>query len=145
MERLRFMLSILALVLAASFASSCGASSSNQQAPIAPAGLQYITVSPATADAQDYPDGQVPFLATGHYTNPPHTVTPQTAAWVACQQDGPTTTEVSVTQAGVAQCASGATGTYSINAWDISNPTCNIINACGIVCTLVGTAQLTCP
>jgi len=139
MEKLRFTLSFLALVLAASLASSCGANQGQGQ-------LQSITLSPATADAQDYHDGQVPFIATGYYVNPSHTVKPQSATWVACQQDGPITTEVSVTQGGVAQCAIGAAGTYSINAWDTDKIEPCAINTCGILsCAIVATAQLTCP
>ena len=137
MEKLRFMASFLALVLAACLASSCGTGQGQ---------LQSISLSPATADAQDYPDGQVPFTATGHYVNPTHTITPQSATWVACQQSGPITTEVSLSQGGVAQCAIGAAGTYSINAWDTNKIEPCAINACGIlVCAIVGTAQLTCP
>jgi hypothetical protein len=137
MEKLRFMLSFLALVLVASFALSCGAGQGQ---------LQSITLSPVTADAENYPNGQVPFTATGRYVNPPYTVTPQSATWVACQQNGPITTEVSLTQGGVAQCAIGAAGTYSINAWDADKIEPCAINACGIlVCAIVGTAQLTCP
>ena len=140
MEKLRFMLSFLALILTASLASSCGASSHGQNP------LQSITLSPATADAQDYPNGEVQFTATGHYVDPPHTVTPQSATWEACQQNGPITTEVSLTQGGVAQCAIGAAGTYSINAWNSDKIEPCAINACGIlVCAIVGTAQLTCP
>jgi hypothetical protein len=144
MKKLRFTLSFLALAVAAFLASSCGSSNAMNQGPIAPPGLQSITLNPATADAQDYPGGQVPFTATGHYINPLHTVTPQTATWVACQQNQPTT-EVSVTAKGVAQCASGATGTYSVNAWDVGDPECLAVNACGTSCTIAGTAQLTCP
>ena len=141
MEKFRFGLSFLALVLAASFALlSCGSGSHSQ--------LQSITVSPATADAQAYPDGEVPFTATGSFIHPSRTVTPQSANWVACQQNEPTTA-VSVSQGGVAQCASGATGTYSIKAWDtLISPgvlNCPSTNACGGGCTVVGTAQLTCP
>jgi hypothetical protein len=139
MEKLRVMASLLALVLAAYLASSCGTGQGQGQ-------LQSISLSPATADAQDYPDGQVPFTATGHYVNPTHTITPQSATWVACQQSGPITTEVSLSQGGVAQCAIGAAGTYSINAWDTNKIEPCAINACGIlVCAIVGTAQLTCP
>ncbi len=141
MERLRFILSFLALVLAACLALSCGASQGQSQ-------LQSLTLSPASADAQDYPNGQVPFTATGYYSNPSHTVTPQSANWVACQQNEPTTA-VSVSQGGIAQCVSGAAGTYSINAWDtLISPgilNCPATNTCGEGCTVVGTAQLTCP
>jgi hypothetical protein len=70
MEKLRFMLSFLALVLTVSFtAVSCGTNSPSQ--------LQSMTVSPAAADAQSFPNGIGPFVATGVYVNPPRTVTPQ--------------------------------------------------------------------
>ena len=51
----------LVLLLAAPFTLSCGAGQSQ---------LKSITLSPATADAQAYPDGQVQFTATGYYVNP---------------------------------------------------------------------------
>ncbi len=137
MERLRFTLILLGLVLISSFALSCGAGSKGQQGQ-----LQSITLSPATADAQDYPKGQVPFIATGVYINPAHKVTPQSAHWGVCQQNAPTD-EASVTTGGIAQCASGAVGTSTVFAFDMTN--CNAITACGGGCTVVGTAQLTCP
>jgi hypothetical protein len=141
MEKLRFTVCFVALIIATSLALSCGASQNQNH-------LQTITLSPATADAQNYPDGQVPFTATGHYINPSQTITPQTANWVACQQNVPAT-EVSVSTTGVAQCTKGATGTYSITAWDDLNipgiANCPATNACGGGCTAAGTAQLTCP
>ncbi|HXM09460.1 MAG TPA: hypothetical protein VN946_05890 [Terriglobales bacterium] len=141
MEKLRFTFSFVAMIAAASLAMSCGASQEQSQ-------LRSITLSPATADAQNYPDGQVPFAATGHYVNPSQTITPQTANWVACQQNAPTT-QVSVTTSGVAQCTKGATGTYSITAWDTVNTpgtvNCPAMTACGGGCTAAATAQLTCP
>jgi hypothetical protein len=90
MEKVRFALSFLALVLAASLALSCGANQNQNQNQ-----LSSMTVSPATADAQNYPDGEVPFIATGVYVNPTRKVTPQLASWNACQQNAPTT-EVSL-------------------------------------------------
>jgi len=126
-------LATLALVMAA---ASCGAGSSGAGQ------LQSITVNPASADAQNYPNGEVPFEATGHYVDPSHTVTPQAANWVACSQNAPTS-DVSVTSSGVGQCASGAKGTYQINAFVMTN--CLAISACGGGCTVVGSAQLTCP
>ncbi|HKM47704.1 MAG TPA: hypothetical protein VJX69_08950 [Terriglobales bacterium] len=135
MNKLRFMLPLLALVLAASFALSCGASSHG------PGQLQSITLSPATADAQE-----AQFTATGLYVHPSYTVTPQSATWGACYQGAPTT-DVSVTTGGMAQCASGATGTYTVFAYDVPNPSCeSFSDACGGGgCTIVGAAQLTCP
>jgi len=131
MKGLRFVLSFLALILVASMALSCGASQR-------PGQLQSITVAPAAADAQ------AQFTATGYYINPSHTVTPQPANWGACYKGAPTT-DVSVTMDGMAQCASGATGTYTVFAFvAIAGQTC-ALNACGVGCTIIGTAQLTCP
>jgi len=131
MKALRFVLSFLALILVASMAVSCGSSQR-------PGQLQTITVAPAVADAQ------AQFTATGYYINPSHTVTPQPANWGACFQGAPTT-DVSVTTNGKAQCASGATGTYTVFASvAIGGQTC-AVNACGGGCTITGSAQLTCP
>jgi hypothetical protein len=141
MEKLRFALSFLTLLLAACLALSCGAGQSHSQ-------LQSLAVNPPNADAQSHPYGDVPFIATGYYNNSNHTVTPLSANWVACQQNAPTN-EVSVTTSGVAHCASGANGTYSINAWDVPTGSgvynCSVITACGGGCTIEATAQLTCP
>ena len=137
MQELRFMLSFLVLILATFFAASCGSRQGQ---------LQSITLNPASADAQAYPNGQVPFTATGYYVDPSHTVTPQPATWSACFQGIPTT-DVSVTTEGVGQCASGASGTYSIFAFDPSGKMCTDVpvGPCGAQCGVVGTAQLTCP
>jgi hypothetical protein len=141
MKKLRFVLSFAALVLAASAALSCGSSQGQSK-------LQSIAVSPATADAQSFPDGEVPFTATGNYVNPSHTVTPQPANWAACQKGLPTT-DVTVTSSGVAKCAGGAVGAYAINAWTVSTGPgtygCTAMTGCGGGCTIEGTAQLTCP
>lgn len=130
MKKFRFAFSFLALVLAASFALSCGSGQGQ---------LQSITLSPAAAAAQQQ------FTATGSYVHPSHTVTPQPACWGACQQNVPTT-EVSVTQGGMAQCGGGATGTYDVFAFVTVNQVCTLPqNQCGGGCNVVGTAQLTCP
>jgi len=153
MEKLQPMLFSLALVMAASFALSCGATPTPPPlscgASLAPSSgggnpatePQSITIIPATADAQDCPDQQVQFTATGHYSSAPFTVTPQPATWSACLQHAPTS-EVSVSATGLAQCATGADGTYTILAVDPGN--CLAVGPCG-VCDVVGTAQLTCP
>ncbi len=153
MERVRFTLSFLALALAASLASSCGASSSNLSRGTTPPNpgqgqgqLQSITLDPATADAQAYPNGQVPFTATGYYIDPTQTVTPLLAMWGTCYQEE-STNEISVTETGVAQCAPGAVGTYTVWADDppFPNIECLAMTACGGGCFIAGTAQLTCP
>jgi hypothetical protein len=140
METLQLTLFSLALVLAASFALSCGTSSQSHDP------LQSITLTPATADAQDYPNGQVQFTATGNYIDPSRTVTPLSATWGACFENA-STSKVSVTAGGVAQCAPGAVGTYTVWANDPpqSSVECLAITACGGGCFVAGTAQLTCP
>jgi hypothetical protein len=139
MERLPLALFFLALPLAASLALSCGTSQNKDP-------LVSIALTPATADAQDSPNGQVQFVATGYYINPSRTVSPLTAAWGTCYQEV-STQEISVTAAGVAQCAPEAVGTFTVWADDppLPNAACNAITACGGGCFVAGTAQLTCP
>ena len=140
MQSLRFLLSFLALLLAASLALSCGASSQGQDP------LQSIALSPATADAQNFAGGEVQFIATGNYINPTRTVTPLSAHWGTCFQNA-STNEISVTSAGVAKCAPGAVGTFTVWADDPPFPSvnCLAITACGGGCFIAGAAQLTCP
>jgi hypothetical protein len=137
MSKLWLALCLLGLFLVSLLALSCGTSS---QGPTGQ--LQSITLMPAMADAQDYPDGNVPFVATGIYADPPITIAPLTASWGVCQKGLPTVF-ASVSTTGVASCASGAAGAYQVFAFKPTN--CTAINACGGGCTVVGTAQLTCP
>jgi hypothetical protein len=133
---------ILACVLlsAAMFIAGCVAGNpGNRQ-------LESLSVSPATASANG---SAVQFTAAGYWSSAPITVMPQSANWGACTSDG-ATTEVTVSANGLASCASGATGTYMVFAWDPDyggvGPVCNAINACGGGCGRVSaTAQLTCP
>jgi hypothetical protein len=37
--------------------------------------LQSVSLTPASADAQNFPNGQVPFVANGTFNNPPSPVT----------------------------------------------------------------------
>ncbi|HUB19859.1 MAG TPA: hypothetical protein VL990_14555 [Acidobacteriaceae bacterium] len=106
--------------------------------------LQSISVSPLSATAQGQP---VQFTATGHWSAAPLIVTPQSASWGACA-NGLSTTAVTVSSTGLAQCAGGAKGTFSVFAFDPplgAGVSCNAITACGGGCTISGTAQLTCP
>lgn len=143
-HRFVFVLWITFLALAACIALACGSSGRK---------LQSITVTPSSADARNYPDGKVPFLATGHYTMSPMSVMPLQAGWGAAsatQVIGPPTDAVSVDATGVAQCTAGASGTYNVAAWmnvpyhgpPILCPASLYGDSCSSV---VGTAQLTCP
>ena len=147
MPRYAFFLWFVSLMFAAWIALACG---SRQ--------IQSITLSPASADAQDYPDGKVAFVATGYYNSPPTVVTPLQANWGAAAerlvngveiftpQDGAVTVDTN----GVAQCAAGATGTFAVGAWiDLvvfGNPPCASFAFGPASCrTVLGTANLTCP
>jgi hypothetical protein len=140
MKNFRLPLCFSLLVLAAVLTLSCGTSTTRS--------IQSVTISPASANAQNYPDGQVPFSATGYYNTMPSPVTPQTATWGACYQNA-ATTAVSVNSSGVAQCASGASGTYTVWAYVIQQGqgACpQYLTACGGGgCQVTATAQLTCP
>jgi hypothetical protein len=130
------------LLVAAAITLACGSSS-----PHIP---QSVTVSPATADAQSYPGGQVPFTAIAYYNTMPSPVTNAAATWNECLQGGGPSEGVSISTSGVAQCMSGATGTYTIYAF-VPDPTfrgeCSGSSLpCGGTCGgVVGSAQLTCP
>jgi hypothetical protein len=110
-----------------------------------------LSVSPAAADARDYPGGQVQFVATGTYQTAPVTVSPLQANWGVIQS-GEETTEVSITANGLAQCGSDAAGVYTVGAWVLLFATpppvsCDVATPFGNPCgdSILATAQLTCP
>jgi hypothetical protein len=110
--------------------------------------LESVSLSPSTAEANGSP---VQFTATGYYTTQPATVEPLAANWGACYQDQ-STTAVTVSDNGLAQCASGAVGTYFVWAWVEQGGACGgtgtvPANPCGGAgaCQVTGTALLTCP
>ncbi len=83
-------------------AAGCGTSS--------PRGLLSVSASPASADAKDFPNGQVRFIPTGTYNKAPTTVTPQpVSAWLV-NPNGIAT----INQNGLATCVTGQAGTVTI-------------------------------
>ncbi|HKF03518.1 MAG TPA: hypothetical protein VKB49_14470 [Candidatus Sulfotelmatobacter sp.] len=141
MSRYTFLLWIFTLVVAGWITLACGNS---------PRRIQSITVSPATAQAQSYPNGQVPFVATGYYNSAPMTVTPLQANWGAAAGTLPANGAVTVDSNGMAQCAAGVSGTYSIGAWVNlpvnGTPPCPSFAYGAASCNhVLGTAKLTCP
>jgi hypothetical protein len=93
--------SILLLLLAVETAA-CGAGS--------PRTLQSVTVSPLTADAQNFPNGQVQFTATGVFNRAPMRVTPFPVAWLT---SSPSIATID-SNSGLAQCVPGQSGTVTI-------------------------------
>lgn len=108
-------------------ANGCGSGAARQ--------LKSISVTPASADAQTFPNGQVQFTALGNYTEPP-SQSEITASWSVME-----TNLATISQSGVGQCVAGASGLATVKA---STPApCS-----GTGCTaalLSATAQLTCP
>jgi len=151
MPHFRLVVSLSLLGAAASLA--CGTSRSDAHL------IQSLTVSPTSADAQNYPGGKIPFAATGHYNTAPMTVSPLKANWNPYAEQiwngsvtyVPANGAISVDSSGVAQCAATASGTYAVLAWTIQDP--NLSGGCGSMnsfgepgCNVVqGMAQLTCP
>jgi len=137
----RFGLSVFFIaVLAIATTLACGSS---------PRILQSVSLTPPTAGAQGSP---VQFTATGYFNQQPSPVKLLTANWGACYQNQ-RTAAVSVSADGLAQCAAGAVGTYTVWAvaqrgGDSCGPAGTIpANPCGGAgeCQVTGAAQLTCP
>ena len=98
--------------------------------------LQSISVSPASADAQSFPNGQVQFTVVGTYSQPPSPSPATSSQWLLLEPGIAT-----ISQSGVAQCTPGASGVVTVKA--IAPAPCR-----GTGCTaamLSGTAQLSCP
>ncbi len=140
----KYVPSILFLaILAIAITMACGSS------PAPAYMLQSINLSPPTADAQGSP---VQFTATGYFNQQPSPVRLVTAQWGACYQNQPTTA-VAVSADGLAQCAAGAVGTYTVwtvaqRGGDNCGPAGSVpANPCGGVgeCQVTGTALVRCP
>jgi hypothetical protein len=102
--------------------------------------LQSMTLSPANADAQST-QGKVQFTATGTFSKAPSPATvpfvsPYTGTWATSD-----TNIATITQAGLAQCVSGAAGTVTITAITSTN------SASGpkMSTAVSSSAKLTCP
>ena len=106
--------------------------------------LQSISISPSIADAQSSPNGQVQFVATGHYNRAPMSSSPLPVLWGLLPgmsgQAGAT-----ITQSGLAQCAQGASGSFSVATWAPADPNISIGQLSSAKKAVVGTAVLTCP
>jgi hypothetical protein len=138
----RLPLLIASLSFIALIALSCGSFAPAPTSINNPGIPNLITIAPAVADAQNYSQAKVPFVATGYFPTPPSPVSPLQATWGVCHQSTPTK-EVSISDIGVAKCETGASGTYSVFASRVT--TCDAITACGGGCQITGYATLTCP
>lgn len=130
----------LGLTLCALVLISCGSNYANSNRF-----LISIAVTPATADAQNFPNGQVVFTATGTFSQQPSpALVPPTAPYSG-QFFVDTTLTNHVIAAIVAsgsgtatvQCVSGMSGTVEVGAIASANN--------GTSTTVSGVAQITCP
>ncbi len=142
MRKLGLPFLIASLAVVAAIAVACGTFAPAPTSINNPGIPNLITISPTVANAQNYSGGDVPFIATGYFQEPPSPVSPLQAEWGVCYRNSPTS-DVSITQAGVAHCQSGASGDYSVFA--SRTTTCLAITACGGGCQVSGYATLTCP
>jgi hypothetical protein len=114
----------------------CGASSRR---------LQSISVTPATADAKNFPNSQVQFTATGTY-NDGSTSSSLSVRWSIDNPFAPPPlpTGISLSGSGLAACT-GFVGTVSITATAPVDPSLPISAMTMSTQNVSGSAQLTCP
>ena len=105
-----------------------------------PRELQSITINPPTADASTFAGGQVQFIATGHYSKAPTTISPVTVLWSVYKPPLAT-----IDQNGVAQCSVGTTGQFTVLAYAPSEPVLPISKLSASKKPVLGMAQLVCP
>jgi len=133
------------LITAAVFVTNCG--NSHQ--------LKSVSVTPATADAKDFANGQVQFTAAGTFSNPPSpvTLTSQQVTWcygglatagtpMAGRCAGNIAQFATVDQNGMAHCAPSFQGTVYILA---GTESVSMMPDGGAQLKVYGSAQLTCP
>ncbi len=111
--------------------------------------LQSVAMAPASADAQNFPNGQVSFAATGAFSKPPSPVqlTSNDVTWCVGSNSGRCVGNINpgatVDQNGLAQCVPGFTGTATVLAGTGSFSNMNPDG--GSQLKIFGAAQLTCP
>jgi len=130
---------ILAAALSAAVLLSCATSNANDDRV-----LTSISVTPLTADAQAFPNGQVTYTATGSFSQPPLSApvtfaSPYNGYFVVDNPSSQTIATIVATGTGTitVQCATGAVGDVQITAAAaVNNGTSTVVS---------GNAQLTCP
>jgi len=128
---------VLALMLAL-FLSAAGCARGRR--------LQLITVSPVTADAQDYPHNRVKFTATGIFNRPPVVITPLPVKWTTgFWVNAPQSPNIVIDAKGIAHCNPGFAGAASVMAFAPIDPKVPLEQMGSKTGTVSGSAQLICP
>jgi hypothetical protein len=131
--------SLLVTLLLTALALGCGSTSNSNRA------LQSITVTPAGAEAQNFPNGQVQFTATGTFNKAPSPdqltfQPPYTGGWALMGAGSAAIATISPT--GLAQCVPGAAGSAIVVATASANAATGT-GATGVA--VQGSTTLTCP
>jgi hypothetical protein len=128
------------LLMLAVLATGCGGGTADPRKT-----LVAITVTPASADAQNFSNGQVQFTAVGTFSD--GSKAPIQALWTL---NGPFTetpvANISLNSSGLARCvAGGFVGTSGVFATAPANPALPISQMTMLTKNVSGRAQITCP
>jgi len=119
----------------------CGSSMSNSNRV-----LQSMTISPASADAQNFANGRVQFMATGTFNKAPSpqqvTFQPPYAGGWSLMANGGASLPATISPTGLAECVPGASGAVTVQALASANAAMGT-GATGVA--VRSTATLTCP
>jgi hypothetical protein len=135
MGRLRLLIPSLALTFLALALISCGSSSKK---------LGSISITPAVADAKDFPNGQVKYTAAGTYSDGSQ-VKPLPVMWSAGPPWVATSWDVKVDGNGIATCGTSPAGTYPVWAGAPTSVSTSVTMMNQSTPMVTATAQLTCP
>jgi len=145
------MKSLAFLLLIAAVTVSCGGGMTD---PARQAAAQHadpakqlvaITVTPASADAQNFSNGQVQFTATGTFSD--GSKAPIQPLWTLNSPFTETPiADISLSSSGVAHCvAGGFVGTSGVFATAPANPALPLSQMTAFTKNVSGMAQITCP
>lgn len=137
-----FFCASLSLILFAAGATGCGGSVMNNGRM-----LQTITVTPASADAKNFPNGKVQFTATGTFNMAPVTVASPAVMWSIGNPfttPSPTMPQASIDTTGLAQC-NAFVGTTLVEATAPTEPEIPLQGMTPSTPAVSGTATLVCP
>jgi len=139
MTNLRFAFPCGLLLLGAALTLACGLNHDR---------FRSLTVSPASADAQDYTNGQVQFTASGTLINGTQ-VKPVAAMWTVGPPWLPSSavplSGIQLDQTGLASCGSAASGISMIVATAPADPHFPVSKMSPSTPQVMAAATLTCP
>jgi len=140
MSKLRFVVLSSFLLVIAAVMLACGGLNHSL--------YKSVTVSPANADAKNYPNGQVQFTATGTEINGTQ-VKPLASFWTSGPPWVPVSadplTGIQLDQTGLVSCGTAAPGSFMIVATVPIDPSVPVSKITATTPQVSGAAVLTCP